>query len=74
MGEERWARGESQRPHYNLEAWKGAMVLVRVVYELTRKFPAEELYGLTGHVSALIEQLADIDVAMPQLSCGSIPS
>lgn len=41
MGEERWVGGESQRPHYNLEAWKGAMALVRSVYELTRKFPAE---------------------------------
>ncbi len=50
MGEERWVGGESQRPHYNLEAWKGAMALVRSVYELTRKFPAEELYGLTSQM------------------------
>jgi four helix bundle protein len=50
MGEERWVARASTRPHYRLEAWKEAMALVRTVYELTRKFPAEELYGLTSQM------------------------
>jgi len=35
------------RPHYNLQAWKVAMMLVKGVYHLTRAFPQEEIYGLT---------------------------
>jgi four helix bundle protein len=30
-----------------LIAWQKAMELVRLVYELTKKFPREELFGLT---------------------------
>jgi hypothetical protein len=37
----------SERPHYRLDAWKEAMSLVRTIYEVTRAFPKEELYGLT---------------------------
>ncbi len=38
------------RPHYNLQAWKASMELVKTVYELTREFPKEEIYGLTSQV------------------------
>jgi four helix bundle protein len=38
------------RPHYNLEAWKAAMALVKCVYEATRTFPREEIYGLTAQM------------------------
>lgn len=38
------------RPHYNLEAWKSAMELVRILYERTRGFPADEIYGLTSQM------------------------
>lgn len=38
------------RPHYNLAAWKTAMVLVKSVYEATRTFPQEEIYGLTAQM------------------------
>jgi four helix bundle protein len=38
------------RPHYNLEAWKAAMALVKSVYEATRTFPREEIYGLTSQM------------------------
>jgi four helix bundle protein len=31
-----------------LEAWKRAMELVKDVYMLTKHYPKEELYGLTG--------------------------
>jgi four helix bundle protein len=37
--------------HYReLVAWQKAMDLVEAVYVLTRRFPAEELYGLTNQV------------------------
>lgn len=35
------------RPHENLEAWRQSMSLVTSVYEATRSFPKEELFGLT---------------------------
>ncbi|SRR5258706_11258615 len=38
------------RPHYNLQAWKSAMVLVKDVYTLTREFPKEEIYGLMSQM------------------------
>ena len=34
------------KSHERLEAWQQAMVLVKDVYELSRAFPREELYGL----------------------------
>jgi hypothetical protein len=37
--------------HYRqLIAWQKAMELVKLVYELTAKFPKEELYGITGQM------------------------
>ena len=38
------------RPHYNLEAWRLAMTLVKNVYQATRAFPQEEIYGLTAQM------------------------
>ena len=38
------------RPHYNLQAWKAAMALVKDVYVLTREFPKEEVYGLVSQM------------------------
>ena len=38
------------RPHYKLEAWKSAMALVSSIYQITRSFPKEELYGLTSQM------------------------
>jgi four helix bundle protein len=38
------------RPHYNLQAWKAAMALVKDVYNLTREFPNEEVYGLVSQM------------------------
>jgi four helix bundle protein len=38
------------RPHYNLQAWKTAMALVKDVYVLTRDFPKEEVYGLVSQM------------------------
>jgi len=36
--------------HKDLDAWKQAMNLVEGVYQLTRSFPKEEVYGLTAQV------------------------
>lgn len=37
--------------HYRqLIAWQKAMLLVRSVYELSKRFPKEEIYGLTSQV------------------------
>ena len=38
------------RPHYNLDAWKDAMDLVDWIYEITRKFPSDEKFGLTSQM------------------------
>lgn len=38
------------RPHYNLEAWKQAMVLAQTIYVRTNIFPKDELYGLTSQM------------------------
>jgi len=32
----------------NLESWKKSMLLVKVVYDLTKLFPKEELYALSS--------------------------
>jgi four helix bundle protein len=34
----------------DLKVWQRAMELAEVVYELTRRFPPEELYGLTSQL------------------------
>ncbi len=36
--------------HKDLDAWKEAMELAESVYQLTRGFPKEEVYGLTSQV------------------------
>jgi four helix bundle protein len=33
-----------------LEIWQEAVEIVRIVYELTKKWPREEMYGLTGQI------------------------
>ena len=38
------------RPHYQLDAWRESITLVKQVYELTKSFPPEELYGLTNQI------------------------
>jgi len=38
------------RPHENLDARQQAMRLVKVLYEATRTFPREEIYGLTSQL------------------------
>ena len=38
------------KPHKKLIAWQKAMDLVETIYELTRKLPREEIYGLTSQL------------------------
>lgn len=36
--------------YYELDVWKKSRELVNKVYELTKKFPKEEIYGLTNQI------------------------
>jgi four helix bundle protein len=38
------------RNYQSLDAWKTSMKLVRLIYQVTKKFPKEETYGLTSQV------------------------
>lgn len=38
------------RTHKDLDVWKDSMQMVTTVYALTRKFPKEEMYGLTNQL------------------------
>ncbi|HYX29191.1 MAG TPA: four helix bundle protein [Pyrinomonadaceae bacterium] len=39
-----------EKPHKKLIAWQKAMDLVATIYELTRKLPREEVYGLSSQL------------------------
>src|SRR6267378_5218774 len=38
------------KPHKRLLAWQKSMKLVVDIYELTKSFPPDELYGLTSQI------------------------
>ncbi len=38
------------RPHEKLDVWKKAVAIVTVVYDVTKKFPADEKFGLTSQI------------------------
>lgn len=38
------------RSHKQLDAWKESMALVDQIYNITKIFPREELYGLTNQI------------------------
>ena len=40
----------SNKPHRNLLAWQKAMDLAVEIYEITKEFPQDEIYGLTGQL------------------------
>ena len=42
--------GKSSKPHRNLLAWQKCMDLAVAIYEVTDKFPKEEIYGLTSQL------------------------
>jgi four helix bundle protein len=40
----------SKKPHRNLIAWQRSMDLVVGIYEITKRFPREEIYGLSSQL------------------------
>ena len=36
--------------YHDLKVWQGATELTLKIYRMTRKFPAEEMYGLSGQL------------------------
>lgn len=38
------------RGHKDLEAWKKSMALVTTIYQITRNFPKDEIYGITNQM------------------------
>jgi four helix bundle protein len=38
------------RKHHELKAWQEAMELVKEIYQVTRDFPKEEIYGLVSQM------------------------
>ena len=40
----------NERPHKKLTLWKKAMDLVVSIYETTKDFPSQEMYGLTSQL------------------------
>jgi four helix bundle protein len=38
------------KPHKKLDAWNVAMELAQSVYEVSRRFPSEERFGITAQV------------------------
>ncbi len=39
-----------EKPHKRLNAWKESIALVMLVYELTKQFPKNELFGLISQI------------------------
>src|SRR3954469_23181593 len=39
-----------EKPHKRLLAWQKSMELVVLIYDLSKKFPKEETYGLTSQI------------------------
>jgi len=42
------------RTHYDLNVWNDAIKLVKDIYNITAKFPKEELYGLTSQIKRAV--------------------
>ncbi len=41
---------QNERPHKRLDLWMKAIEMVTKVYEVTKEFPKEEVYGLTSQL------------------------
>lgn len=46
------------KSHHELKVWRTAIKLAKSVYELTREFPKEELYGLTSQMRRAATSIA----------------
>ena len=49
-GHQTQASRQTEPAHYRLDVWQQSMKLVKVVYQLTAEFPAEEKFGLTAQM------------------------
>ncbi len=38
------------KPHKKLDVWRKSIELVQIIYELTKSFPKNEVYGLTNQM------------------------
>ena len=43
--------------HKDLDVWKAAMDLAEAVYQLTKTFPKEEIYGITSQIRRAVVSL-----------------
>lgn len=41
---------DKERPHRKLDVWKRSLLFAKKVYDLTAKYPAQEIYGLTSQM------------------------
>ena len=57
-------RGDRVKTYRDLVVWQKSMVLVTEVYEISKKFPKDELYGLTS-------QIRRCAISLPL--CASVP-
>ena len=42
------------KTHKDLNVWQNSIQLVKIIYELTTKFPSAELYGLTSQIKRAV--------------------
>jgi hypothetical protein len=56
VGNGEWEMGSGVLPHERLEAWKQGMGLVKAIYEITKGFPREEMFGLTQQMPGYINE------------------
>jgi four helix bundle protein len=43
----------------NLDAWKHAIELATLIYEITKSFPKEEIYGLTSQIRRAVISISN---------------
>ena len=55
------------KPHKKLVAWKKSMDLVEQIYELSKKLPRDEIYGLTSQLRRAAVQCLRILRKEPQV-------
>ena len=46
------------KTYENLDAWKNAVELAVSIYEITRDFPKEEIYGLTSQIRRAVVSIS----------------
>lgn len=44
------SKGYTMKTHRDLKVWNDSIIFVTRLYEITNKFPKEELYGLTSQI------------------------